>query len=111
MLYDHILRPSRSSHMWAAVVVHVGVMLFGYAPEADVVSLRLHLLVLGVCVLILYRQAQAHHKLAYIVAVAASVNSAVSLGLHTLHASSAFVYYHVSFVALFGSVLSMLYML
>ena len=110
VLYDHILRPSRSSHMWAAVVVHVGVMLFGFAPEADAVSARLHALVLAVCVLVLYRQAQAHHKLHYVLAVAASVNSAVSLSLHTLHASSTFVYYHVSFVVLFGSMLSMLYM-
>jgi hypothetical protein len=111
VLYDHIRRPSRSSNMWAAVVVHVGVMLFGYAPDTEDVSARLHALVLGVCVLILYRQAQAHHKLAYILAVAASVNSAVSLGVHALHASSAFAYYHVSFVVLFGTVLSTLYML
>jgi len=111
VLYDHILRPSRSSHMWAAVVVHVGVMLFGYAPDADSVSARLHALVLVVCVLILYRQAQAHHKLQYAVAVAASVNSAVSLAMHTLQASSTFVYYHVSFVVLVASMLSMLYML
>ena len=111
VLYDHILRPSRSSHTWALLVVHVGVMLFGYAPDADVVSLRLHALVLAVCVLILYRQAHAHSKLYFVVAVSASVNSAVSLCLHTLHASSTFVYYHVSFVVLVGSMLSLLYML
>ena len=111
VLYDHILRPSRSAYMWAVLVVHVGVMLFGYAPDADFVSARLHALVLGVCVLILYRQAQAHHKLQYVVAVAASVNSVVGLCLHNLHASGTFAYYHVSFVVLFSSMLSMLYML
>jgi len=111
VLYDHILRPSRSTHMWAAVVVHVGVMLFGYAPDADAVSARLHALVLGVSALLLYRQAQAHHRVQYVVAVAATLNGAVSLGLHALHASGTFVYYHVSFVVLFGSMLSLLYML
>ena len=111
VLYDHILRPSRSSHMWALLVVHVGVMLFGYAPDADFVSLRLHALVLAVCVLILYRQAHAHSKLHFVVAVAASVNSAVSLCVHTLHASGAFLYYHASFVLLFASMLCMLYTL
>ena len=111
VLYDHILRPSRSSHMWALLVVHVGVMLFGYAPDTEVVSPRLHALLLAVCVLVLYRQAQAHSKLQYVVAVAASANSAVSLCVQTLHASSAFVYYHVSFVVLFCSLLSMLYAL
>ena len=111
VLYDHILRPSRSSHMWAAVVVHVGVMLFAYAPDTEDVSPRLHALVLGVAVLVLYRQAPAHARLQYVVAVAASVNSAVSLALHTQPASSTFLYYHVSFVVLFGSMLSMLYTL
>ena len=111
VLYDHILRPSRSSHMWAAVAVHVGVMLFGYAPDTEELSPRLHALVLGVCVLVLYRQAHAHHRLQYVVAVAASVNSVASLCLHTWHASSAFVYYHVSFAVLFGCMLSLLYML
>jgi hypothetical protein len=111
VLYDHILRPSRSAHMWAALVVHVGVMLFGYAPDADAVSARLHALVLGVSALLLYRQAQAHHRVHYVVAVAATLNGAVSLGLHALHASGTFVYYHVSFVVLFGSMLSLLYML
>jgi hypothetical protein len=111
VLYDHILRPARSSNMWAPVAVHVGVMLFGFAPDADVVSLRLHALALGVCALVLYRQAHAHHKLRYVVAVAASANSAVSLCVHTLHASGAFVYYHVSFVVLLGSMLSLLYLL
>ena len=111
LLYDHILRPSRSSHMWALLVVHVGVMLFGYAPDADEVSVRLHALVLGVCVLVLYRQAHAHPKLAYVVAVAASVNSAVSLSVHTLYASSTLLYYHASFVVVIGCLLSLLYML
>ncbi len=111
VLYDHILRPSRSTHMWAAVVVHVGVMFFGYAPDTDAVSARLHALVLAVSALLLYRQAQAHQRVPFVVAVAASANSAVSLCLHTLHASSTFVYYHVSFVVLFGSMLSMLYTL
>jgi hypothetical protein len=111
VLYDHILHPSRNAHMWSLLVVQVGVMLFGYAPEADVVSLRLHVLVLGVCVLILYRQAQVHQRLTYIVAVTANVNSTVSFGVHALYASSAFVYYHVNVVVLFAAVLSMLYML
>ena len=111
VLYDHILRPSRSRHMWALLVVHVGVMLFGYAPDADVVSLRLHALVLAVCVVLLYLQPLAHDRLQYVVAVAASVNSGVSLALQTQPASSTLLYYHVSFVLLFGSMLSMLYML
>ena len=46
-----------------------------------------------------------------VVAVAASVNSAVSLCLQARLASSTFAYYHASFVLLFGSVLSMLYVL
>jgi hypothetical protein len=111
VLYDHILCPSRSSHMWALLVVHVGVMLFGYAPDADFLPARLHVLVLAVCVLLLYRQAHAHQRLLYVVAVAASVNSAVSLCLQARLASSTFAYYHASFVLLFGSVLSMLYVL
>jgi hypothetical protein len=111
VLYDHILRPSRSAHMWALLVVHVGFMLFAYAPDTEVVSPRLHVLVLGVCAVLLFRQAQAHHKLQYVVAVAASVNSAVSLALHTQPASSTVLYYHVSFVVLFASMLSLLYML
>ena len=86
-------------------------MLFGYAPDADSVSARLHALVLGVSALLLYRQAQAHHRVQYVVAVAATLNGTVSLCLHALHASGTFVYYHVSFVALFGSMLSLLYML
>jgi len=111
VLYDHVLRPSRSANMWAVLVVHVGVMLFGYAPDADFVSARLTALVLGVCALVLNRQARAHHKLPYVLAVAASVNGAVALSLHTLHASSTSVYYHASFVVLVGSLLSLLYML
>jgi hypothetical protein len=111
VLYDHILHPARSAHMWALLVVHVGFMLFGYAPDTEVVSPRLHALVLGVCVLLLYRQAHAHHRLQYVVAVAAGVNSVLSLCLHALHGSSTFVYYHVSFVVLFGCMLSLLYML
>jgi len=111
VLYEHILRPSQSRHMWALLVVHVGVMLFGYGPDADVVSARLHALVVAVCVLLLYVQARAHERLQYLVAVAASVNSAVSLALHTQHASSTLLYYHGSFLWLLGSVLSMLYVL
>ena len=57
------------------------------------------------------RQRQAHRRPQYVFAVAASVNSGVSLCLHALHASSPSVYYHASFVALFGSMLWMLYML
>ena len=53
----------------------------------------------------------AHRRPPYVFAVAASVNSAVSLCLHALHESSTSVYYHASFVALFGSMLWMLYML
>jgi len=111
VLYDHILRPSRSAHMWAFLVVHVGFMLFGYAPDTEVVSPRLHVLVLGVCAALLYRQAQAHHRLQYVVAVAASFNSACSICVHTLDASGSFVYYHASFVWLFCALLSLLYML
>jgi hypothetical protein len=51
----------------------------------------------------------AHRRLLYVVAVAASVNSGVSLCLHALHASGTSLYYHASFVALFGSMLWMLY--
>ena len=111
LLYDHILRPTRSSHVWALLVVHVGGMLFGYASDADFLSVHLHVLVLVVCVLMLYRQAQAQHRLQYAFAVAASVNSAVSLALHARQESATFVYYHVSFAVLFSAVLSLVYML
>jgi hypothetical protein len=111
VLYDHILRPSRSAHMWAPLAVHVGCMLFGYAPDAEVVSARLHALVLGVCALVLYRQAHAQQRAPFVVAVAASANSAVSLGLHALDASGSFVYYHASFVLLVGAMLALLYVL
>ena len=111
VLYDHILRPARSSHTWALLVVHVGLMLFGYAPDADFLSVHLHVLLLFVCVFMLHRQAQAQHRLPYIVAVAASVNSAVSLALQARHASGTFVYYHVSFALLFSAILAMMYML
>ncbi len=110
VLYDHILRPSRSSHMWALLVVHVGVMLFGHAPDAEWLSARLHALVLGVCVLILYKQAHAHRRPQFVVAAAASVNSAISLCLHARPLSSS-AHYHASFALLFGSVLLLLYML
>ena len=53
---------------------------------------------------------QAHRRPEYVFAVAESVNSGVSLCLHALYASSP-VYYHASFVALFGSMLWMLYTL
>jgi hypothetical protein len=111
VLYDHILRPSRSSHMWALLVVHVGVMLFGHAPDAEWLSARLHALVLVVCVLILYKQAHAHRRPQYVAAAAASVNSALSLCLLVRPASSSSAHYHASFALLFSSVLLLLYML
>ena len=56
-------------------------------------------------------QRQAHRRPQYVFAVAASVNSGVILCLHALHASSPSVDYHASFVALFGSMLWVLYTL
>jgi hypothetical protein len=53
----------------------------------------------------------AHRRPQFVFALAASVNSGVSLCLHALHASDTSVYYHASFVALFGSMLWMLYTL
>ena len=111
VLYDHILRPSRSSHMWALLVVHVGVMLFGYAPDAEFLSVHLHVLLLLVSVLLLYRHAQAQHRLPYVFAVAAGVNSAVSLALHARQPSATFAYYHASFAVLLSAVLALVYML
>jgi hypothetical protein len=53
----------------------------------------------------------AHRRPQFVFALAASVNSGVSLCLHVLHASDTSVYYHASFVVLVGSLLSLLYML
>jgi hypothetical protein len=111
VLYDHILRPTRGAHMWAPVAVHVGVMLFGYAPDAEWLPARLHALVLAVAVAVLYKQAHAHRRLPFVVAAAASVNSALSLCLLARPASASSAYYHASFALLFSSVLLLLYVL
>jgi len=109
LLYDHILTPARSKNMWVLVLVHSANMLFAYPYDREFVSSRLHVLVLGLCAIITYRQAQAHHGWKHALAVSVGLNSAVSLYTHAQHPAASFLYYHVSFVLLFTAVVLMLY--
>jgi len=109
LLYDHILAPSRSKNMWALLAVHVGGMLFAYPHGRAFVSARLHVLVLAVCLVLAYGQAQAHRSWQHALAAAASLNSALSVYAHAQHPAATALYYHVSFMLLFTAVVLMLY--
>lgn len=109
LLYDHILTPSRSKHMWALVVVHIANMVFAYPYDREFVSLRLHVVVLGLCLTLAYSYAQAHHAWQDVLAGSASLNSAVSLYMYTQHPAASFLYYHASFVLLFAALVLLLY--
>lgn len=109
LLYDHILAPSRSRNMWVLLALHVGGMLFAYPYHREYVSFRLHALLLGLALVLSYKHAPAVHHSHYLLAVAASVNSAVSLVIHIQHAEASSLYYHASFLLLFGAVVLMLY--
>jgi hypothetical protein len=109
LLYDHILAPSRSRNVWALLVLHVAGMLFAYPYDREYVSFRLHALLLGLALVLSYKHAPAVHHSHYLLAVAASVNSAVSLVIHIQHAEASSLYYHASFLLLFGAVVLMLY--
>jgi hypothetical protein len=109
LLYDHILTPSRSKHVWVLLALHVGTMLFAYPYDREYVSFRLHALLLALALVLSYKHAPAVHHSHYLLAVAASVNSAVSLAIHTQHAEASSLYYHASFLLLFAAVVLMLY--
>ena len=109
LLYDHILAPARSRHMWALVAVHVGVMLFAYPYDRAFVSVRLHVLVLLLCLVLAYQQGHALRSWQDALAACASVNSALSVYLHAQHPAASALYYHVSFMLLFTAVVLMLY--
>lgn len=109
LLYDHILTPSRSKNVWTLVVVHISNMLFAYPYDREFLSSRLYVVVLVLCLILVYRQAQAPHDWHYVLAVSASLNSAVSLYTHAQNPPASFVYYHASFVLLFAAVVLMLY--
>lgn len=106
LLYDHILAPSHGKNMWALVAVHAGVMLFAYPYDRAFVSIRLHVLVLVLCLVLAYRQ--THHGWRYLIALATSGNSVLSLYALAVH-PPAFLYYHISFVLLFSAVVLLLY--
>ena len=107
LLYDHILAPAHSSNVWTLLVVHAGVVLFAHPDDRAVVSARLHLLVLALCLGLAYRH--AHRGWEDLLALVASANSAVSLYVLSQHPESAALYYHASFVLLFAAVVLMLY--
>ena len=109
LLYDHILAPSRSKNMWALLVLHVGSMLLAYPYDHDLVSLRLHALVLLVSLTLQYQQWPPAHNYTNLLAVAAILNSAASMLMHAEHPQDSSLHYHVSFVLLFASVVVMLY--
>jgi hypothetical protein len=109
LLYDHILAPSRSKNMWVLLILHVGSMLFAYPYDREYVSFRLHVLLLGLALVLTYKHTPPAHSSHYLLAVASSVNSAVSLCIHTQHAEVSSLYYHASFVLLFASLVLMLY--
>jgi hypothetical protein len=109
LLYDHILAPARSRHMWALLAVHVGVMLFAHPLDRAFVSVRLHLLLLALCVGLAYGQAHARHTWQNALAACASLNSALSVYLLAQHPDAAALYYHGSFMLLFTAVVLLLY--
>ena len=109
LLYDHILTPSRSKNMWALVVVHVAGMIFAYPYDREFVSARLCVVVLGLCLTLAYKHAQAHHDWQDALAASASLNGAVSLYMHAQHPAASFLYYHASFVLLFAALVLLLY--
>jgi hypothetical protein len=109
LLYDHILTPSRSKHMWALVIVHVASMLFAHPHDREFVSARLYVVALVLCLVITYRQAQAQREWQYVLAASASLNSAVSLYVRAQNPAASFVYYHASFVLLFAALVLLLY--
>jgi hypothetical protein len=108
LLYDHILTPSRSKNMWVLLVLHVGGMLFAYPYDREYVSFRLHLLLLGLAIVGIYKQVPVHSS-QYLFVVGSSANSAVSLCVYTQDTEASFLYYHASFVLLFVAVVLMLY--
>lgn len=109
LLYDHILTPSRSKNMWVLLVLHVGGMLFAYPYDRDYISLRFHVLLLGLALVCIYKHGPAVHSSQYLLAIGSSANSAVSLCIYAQYAEASFLYYHASFVLLFVAVVLMLY--
>lgn len=107
LLYDHILAPARSKNMWALLAVHAGVMIFAFPFGRAFVSARLHVLVLGLCLVLAH--GQAHRGWRFLLALAAAANSAVSVYAHAQHPAAAFLYYHFSFALLFAALVLMLY--
>jgi hypothetical protein len=107
LLYDHILAPARSKNMWALLAVHAGVMLFAFPFARASVSARLHVLVLGLCLVLAHRQ--AHRGWRFLLALAAAANSAASVYALAHFPAAAFLYYHVSFALVFAALVLMLY--
>ena len=107
LLYDHILAPARSKNVWALLAVHAGVMLFAFPFGREVVSVRLHVLVLVLGLVLAHRQGQRGWQC--LLALAASGNSALSVYALAQHPAAAVLYYHVSFALLFAAVVLMLY--
>jgi hypothetical protein len=109
LLYEHILAPSRSKNMWALLVLHIGSMLLAFPYDREVLSFRLHALVLVLSLALQYQQWPPAQNYTNLLAVAAILNSAASLCIHAEHPHDSSLHYHLSFVLLFASVVVMLY--
>ena len=108
LLYDHILAPSRSKHVWSLLVLHVGSMLFAYPYDRDSVSVRLHALVLVLGLAVVYRQWLLPQH-AHWLPLAAVCNSAVSLAMHAHSPAASLLYYNVSFALLVAALVALVY--
>ena len=109
LLYDHILAPSRSRHVWALVALHIGSMLFAYPYEREFVSVHLHALVLVLGLALVYRQSPQPHHSQYLLPLAAVCNGAISLVIHVQHPEASFLYYHASFALLVAALIVIVY--
>ena len=107
LLYDHILAPTRSKHVWSLLVLHVGSMLFAYPYDREFVSVRLHALALGLGLAVMYRQWLPQHP--HWLPLAVVCNSAVSLAMHAHGPAASALYYNASFALLVGALVAMVY--
>jgi hypothetical protein len=109
LLYEHIVTPSKGRHMWILLVVHIGNMLFGYPYDRAFLSLRLHVLVLALCVFMLLKHREVQIKWQYVLAVSACLYSACSVVMFAQEPATSASHYHASFMALFTALVFLLY--
>jgi hypothetical protein len=109
LLYEHIVTPCKSKHVWILLVVHIANMLFSYPYDREFVSFRLHVLVLALCVFLLCKHRNAQMKWQVAIGMCACLYSTCSVLMFAQESTSSSSHYHVSFLVLFTALVVLLY--